>query len=101
MVDSTQDRLAIFEQILNEHRGVNSKAQRQRFKTALLRLGSVLTFELSRFLDIYTPPSRKHELLHNDGLDIITTREHVVTESGDKHFLGRYTLRAMPTDLAI
>ena len=96
-----QERLAIFEQILNEFRGVNAASQRRRFKAALLRLGSVLTFELSRFLDIYNPPARKHELLHGEGWDIVTTREHVATESGDKHFLGRFTLRAVPKDLAI
>lgn len=96
-----QERLAVFEEILNEFRGVNSAAQRRRFKTALLRLGSVLTFELSRFLDIYYPPARKHELLHGEGWDIVTTTEPVTTESGDKHFLGRYTLRALPKELVI
>ena len=96
-----QERLAVFEEILNEFRGVNSAAQRRRFKAALLRLGSVLTFELSRFLGIYYPPARKHELLHGEGWDIFTTTEPVTTESGDKHFIGRYTLRAMPKDLVI
>ena len=96
-----QERLAIFEQILNEFRGVNAASQRRRFKAALLRLGSVLTFELSRFLGIYNPPARKHELLHGEGWDIVTTREPVVTESGDKHSLGRFTLRATPKDLGI
>ena len=96
-----KERLAIFEQILNEFRGVDSAAQRRRFKAALLRLGSVLTFELSRFLGIYYPPARKHELLHGEGWDIVTTKEPVTTESGDKHRLGRYTLRAMPKELVI
>lgn len=101
MFTPDQERLAVFAQILNEFRGVDSAAQRRRFKAALLRLGSVLTFELSRFLDIYFPPARKHELLHCEGWDIVTTREPVATESGDKHFLGRYTLRALPKDLVI
>jgi len=78
-----KERLAILEQILNEFRGVNAAAQRRRFKAALLRLGSVLTFELSRFLDIYYPPARKHELLHDEGWDIVTTTEPVTTESGN------------------
>ena len=96
-----QERLAVFEEILNEFRGVNAASQRRRFKAALLRLGSVLTFELSRFLDIYNSPARKHELLHGEGWDIVMTKEHVATESGDKHSLGRFTLRATPKDLVI
>ena len=64
-------RLAIFEQISNEYKGVNSVAQRQRFKAALTKLGSVLTFELSRFLSVYYPPARKHELVHDEGWDIV------------------------------
>ena len=101
MSNHDQARLAVFEEILNEFRGVNSAAQRRRFKAALLRLGSVLTFELSRFLDIYNSPARKHELLHGEGWDIVMTKEPVATESGDKHRLGRYTLRAMPKELVI
>ena len=58
-----QERLAVFEEILNEFRGVNSAAQRRRFKAALLRLGSVLTFELSRFCLLYTSPSPRDGLL--------------------------------------
>ena len=66
-----KERLAILEQILNEFRGVNAAAQRRRFKAALLRLGSVLTFELSRFLDIYYPPARKQGGLTMTTLNVI------------------------------
>ena len=90
-------RLAIFEQISNEYKGVNSAAQRQRFKAALTKLGSVLTFELSRFLSIYYPPSRKHELVHSEGWEIGLTWERFTTESGETHRIGRYTLKGLPT----
>ena len=53
--------------------------QRQRFKAALTKLGSVLTFELSRFLSVYYPPARKHELVHDEGWDIVLSRERIVT----------------------
>ena len=90
------DRLAVFDQILNDHQGVNSASQRQRFKAALTILGSVLTFELSRFLDIYYPPARKHELVHDEGWDIVLTWERFKTESGEIHLIGRYTLKGLP-----
>ena len=89
-------RLAIFEQISNEYKGVNSAAQRQRFKAALTKLGSVLTFELSRFLDVYHPPARKFELVHDEGWDIILSWERFETESGEIHFVGRYILKGLP-----
>ena len=90
-------RLAILEQILNEFRGVNAASQRQRFKAALLKLGSVLTFELSRFLDIYSPPPRKFELVHDEGWDIDLIWERFETESGEIHRIGRYILKGLPT----
>ena len=97
MTNICPHRLAIFEQILKEHKGVNSFAQRQRFKAALTILGSVLTFELSRFLSVYYPPARKHELVHDEGWDIVLSWERFETESGETHSIGRYTLKGLPT----
>ena len=97
MTNICPHRLAIFEQILKEHKGVNSFAQRQRFKAALTILGSVLTFELSRFLSIYYPPSRKHELVHSEGWEIVLTWERFTTETGETHRIGRYILKGLPT----
>ena len=71
--------------------------QRQRFKAALTKLGSVLTFELSRFLSLYYPPARKHELVHDEGWDIVLSWERFKTESGETHSIGRYTLKGLPT----
>lgn len=96
MTNIIPERLAIFEQILKEHKGVNSLSQRQRFKAALTILGSVLTFELSRFLDIYYPPARKFELINDEGWDIVLTWERFKTESGEIHLIGRYTLKGLP-----
>ncbi len=95
MTNISPERLAIFEQILNEQKGVNSLSQRQRFKAALLKLGSVLTFELSRFLDIYSPPPRKFELVHDENMDIILTWAWVETESGERHRVGNYVLKGV------
>ena len=97
MTNISPERLAVFSEILNEHKGINSASQRQRFKAALLKLGSVLTFELSRFLDIYYPPARKFELVHDEDWDIFLTWERFETESGEIHRIGRYILKGLPT----
>ena len=97
MTNISPERLAVFEQILKDHKGVNSFAQRQRLKAALTKLGSVLTFELSRFLSIYYPPSRKHELVHSEGWEIALTWERFTTETGETHRIGRYILKGLPT----
>lgn len=96
MTNISSERLAVFEQILKDHKGVNSFAQRQRLKAALTKLGSVLTFELSRFLDIYYPPSRKFELINIDGWEIDLIWERFETESGEIHRIGRYILKGLP-----
>lgn len=97
MTNISPERLAVFEQILNESRGVSSASQRQRFKAALTKLGSVLTFELSRFLSIYYPPARKFELINIDGWEIDLIWERFETESGEIHRIGRYILKGLPT----
>lgn len=96
MTNIIPERLAVFEQILKEHKGVNSLSQRQRFKAALTILGSVLTFELSRFLSVYYPPARKFELVHDEGWDIVLSWERFETESGEVHLIGRYVLKGLP-----
>ena len=56
-----------------------------------------MTFELSRFLDIYYPPSRKFELINIDGWEIDLIWERFETESGEIHRIGRYILKGLPT----
>lgn len=97
MTNISPERLAVFSEILKEFKGVNAASQRLRLKNALLKLGSVLTFELSRFLDIYHSPARKFELVHDEGWDIDLTWERFEKESGETHRIGRYTLNGLPT----
>lgn len=58
---------------------------------ALQALGSVTTYEASRYLDLYDPRARKKELLR-EGHAIDTIPARVVTESGEVHRIGRYVL---------
>jgi len=76
--------------IRKAHPGVSAEAQRERLHTALLQ-GPVSTFEASRYLDTYCPTKRIAEM-RREGLNIETVTEITVTESGDKHRVGRYVL---------
>jgi len=62
--------------------------------------GRITTFEAMRHLDIYDPRPRKFELVHEHGWLIETIREQALTESGEKHSIGRYVLKAMPKEQA-
>ena len=66
-------------------------AYRARLLEAIQTLGHVTTFEGSRHLDCYDPRARKMELV-KAGHDITTTWRITVTESGDHHRIGVYTL---------
>ena len=65
--------------------------QRQRMLTAMQKLGSVTTFEGSRFLDCYDPRARIHEL-RKTGTSIKTVMRAEQTESGVMHRVGVYLL---------
>jgi hypothetical protein len=52
----------------------------------------VSTFEAMRYLDIYDPRPRVHELRHRFGYKIKTVWQTVITESGQKHRVGLYVL---------
>ena len=88
---TTPERIAAMHAIRDKHRGDSAAAQRDRLLAVLRELGPATTFELSRYADIYYPPSRKHELV-NEGHNILTTRRSTATESGDRHSLGVYAL---------
>lgn len=77
--------------ILASMPGTDSFAQRQRMLTAMQRLGSVTTFEGSRFLDCYDPRARVHEL-RQSGSRIKTVMRAEQTESGAVHRVGVYLL---------
>lgn len=80
--------------IRTAHPGVSAQAQRERLHTALQQ-GPVTTFEASRHLDCYCPTKRIAEM-RRDGLRIETVTEITVTESGDKHRVGKYVLMPSP-----
>lgn len=85
------DRKAILESIRACNSGANSRTQCTRLLEAIRRLGSVTTFEASRYLDIYHPPARKRDLVRS-GYPIQTGKRLVCTESGDVHRIGEYLL---------
>lgn len=84
-------RITTMAAILAAHPGINCPAQRQRLLLALQLLGSITTYEASRYLDLYDPRARKKELLR-EGHPIDTIPARVVTESGEVHRIGRYVL---------
>jgi len=89
--DIKPERIAAIEAIRQQFKGDSAATQRDRLLMILREIGPVSTFELSRFGDIYYPPSRKHELVA-EGHDITTTRRVIRTESGERHSLGVYAL---------
>lgn len=82
-------RKKILEDIRAESGGNDWRTQCARLLTALLRLGSVTTFEASRYLDIYHPPARKRDLVQQ-GYLITTRRRGERTECGNIHRVGEY-----------
>jgi hypothetical protein len=58
----------------------------------MFELGSITTFEAMRFLDVFDPRPRIHELRHTDGHPIRTTMRAGQTESGVVHRVGVYAL---------
>ncbi|NHZ38873.1 hypothetical protein F1609_01630 [Massilia sp. CCM 8693] len=71
--------------------GTDSFSQRQRILTAIQKMGSVTTFEGSRYLDCYDPRARVHEL-RRAGSRIKTVMRAERTESGNLHRVGVYVL---------
>lgn len=77
--------------ILSALPGNDLSTQRQRMLIAMQKLGSVTTFEGSRFLDCYDPRARVHEL-RKAGSRIKTVMRAEQTESGVIHRVGVYLL---------
>lgn len=77
--------------ILRTMPGNGCAAQRNRMQIAMERLGSVTSYEGSRFLDCYDPRARIHEL-RKDGKRIKTVMREERTESGFFHRVGVYLL---------
>ena len=77
--------------IRNLHPGVSSEVQCARIRSALSQF-SITTFEAMRYLDVYDPRARVMQL-RNKGEAIDTHWRTVITEAGERHRVGRYTLR--------
>ena len=88
---SVPDKIEALHLIRDRHPGVSSAVQCVRLRAALSRF-SVTTFEAMRFLDVYDPRARVMQLRHA-GNTIDTHWQTVVTEAGERHRVGVYTLR--------
>lgn len=85
------DRSSVMAAILAAMPGTDAFTQRQRMLTAIQKLGSVTSFEASRYLDCYHPPARVFEL-RKDGHKITTVMRPERTESGKVHHVGVYLM---------
>jgi hypothetical protein len=92
MKKATPQREAALKNILARMPGNDSATQRARMLTAMHKLGSVTTFESMRYLDVFDPRPRIHELRHTDGHPIKTVMRAEQTESGVMHRVGVYFL---------
>lgn len=91
---ATANREVALKRILCKMPGNNSAIQRARLLAAICELGSITTFEASRYLDIYDPRPRIYELRHDYGHRIVTIMRAEQTESGVFHRVGVYVIRA-------
>ncbi|MDI1298142.1 helix-turn-helix domain-containing protein [Methylotenera sp.] len=78
-------------QLSKEFTGNSAKEQCLRLFKALQQF-KINSYEASRFLAIYHPPARAHEL-RKKGHEISTVWETVEDESGILHRVGCYILR--------
>ena len=85
------EKKAALQAIAEQFTGQDAPAQRERLLVALSRY-AVSTFEAMRYLDIYDPRPRVHELRHQLGYKITTVWQISATESGQKHRIGLYVL---------
>lgn len=85
------ERYQVLAAILCTTPGNDCAAQRNRMQSAMEQLGSVTSYEGSRFLDCYDPRARVHEL-RQAGKRIKTLMRAERTESGVLHRVGVYAL---------
>ncbi|KAA0080909.1 hypothetical protein CIW54_22855 [Paraburkholderia sp. T12-10] len=88
VVKKSRDAFAV---ILGSFPGCSAMCQRARMLAAMNQFENVTTLEAMRFLDVYDPRPRVHEL-RRAGYWIRTTRAMQVTESGEAHVVGAYSL---------
>lgn len=90
------ERPTTFAEIVRTIPGNGSEPQRNRMLAAMQRMGSVTSYEGSRFLDCYDPRARIHEL-RLAGYRIATHSRAMPTESGELRYVGVYVLEAPTT----
>ncbi len=89
MIASPSKRKQMMKAILHDHPGNDCAIQRLRIQKAIEQIGSVSTFEASRYLDTYDARKRVSEL-RKAGYAITTYLKPAVTESGVIHHIGVY-----------
>ena len=90
---TSPEKKAALEAIRLDFTGQSAPAQRERLLAALKRF-AISTYEAMRYLDIYDPRPRVHELRHRFGVKIQTHWTITVTECGEKHRVGTYALES-------
>ena len=95
MSNHDQARLAVFAQILSEHRSISNQSQQQRLAIALTILGNITTIEARDYLDVMSPAARLLEL-REQGWVIVSIRVRQVAECGTVHSIANYILKSLP-----
>ena len=94
--EPSNERAIVLAEILHTMPGNDSEVQRNRMLTAMQRLGSVTSYEGSRFLDCYDPRARIYEL-RLAGYRVTTIMRATPTESGVLHHVGVYVFEGPAT----
>ena len=92
----SEERAIVLAEILCSMPGNDSETQRNRMLTAMQRLGSVASYEGSRYLDCYDPRALIYEL-RLAGYRVTTIMRAMPTESGVLHYVGVYVLEGPAT----
>ena len=85
---TSPEKNAVLGVIRADFKGTSSDTQCARLLEALARF-PITTFEAMRYLDVYHCPARILQL-RKAGHRILTHRQTVVTEGGEKHRVGLY-----------
>ena len=89
--EPSDERAAVLADLLRVMPGNGSEIQRHRMLTAMQQLGSVTSYEGSRYLDCYDPRARVYEL-RLAGHRINTVSQAMPTDSGGLRYVGVYVL---------
>ena len=94
-------RIEALQAIPRNNKGNDADTQAKRLLIALKTLGSITTLEARQHLDILALAARIFHLRNMEGHEIPLTWEHIFTEVGEKHRIGRYSyLKQLDSKLA-